>query len=535
MKLRRALALMVALVLTGPLFVSGDPGLRGDLPTYWAVAGEVRAQSAAFSAVARLREFSAVARAALLEGFGSVQETEEERSLLAGFESALGEHGELLPRSAAAEEAGLQGGFDDGRAVDAAPGTRLGAVAVDRRAERFAKLSGSLSFGSAYNYAQDRPERGEADYRGLSRMRVGLDVELDLDLPLGLETRISARGFRDMAYRLKKRSEFTHEVLQLYESELELKEAWVRGSLAKQLDFQIGRQVLAWGSSETLRVLDVLSPIDNRDPGLTDLRDLRLPVAATRVSAYQGPFKLTGIAIHESRYDDMPPFGSDFFPLERPPPGEIRRANGGGDTEYAVALSGRFAGFDATLNWARYFEDEPHRGFRSGLLEHSELHLIGASADVPWGNWLVRVEAARIDGLEFFGSRKKLRRNDVMLGLEYSGLADTQLTVELVHRKLFGYEDRILEFPDAARENSFEASLRYTRSYLNDRARLTALFIVLGQQAQDGTVARVSLDYDLRDALTLGGGILVFEEGELTPFNVFDPNDRIFVNLRYSF
>jgi len=366
-------------------------------------------------------------------------------------------------------------------------------------------------------------------------MRVGLDLELDLDLPLGLDARVSARGFRDMAYRLKKRSEFTHDVLELYESELELKEAWVRGSLGKQVDFQIGRQVLAWGSSETLRVLDVLSPIDNRDPGLTDLRDLRLPVAATRVSAYQGPLKLTGIAIHESRFDDLPPFGSDFFPFEGRRPGEIRPANGGGDTEYAVALSGRFSRFDATLNWAQYFDDEPHRGSRSRLLEHSKLHLIGASADVPWGNWLVRMEAARIDGLEFFGSRKKLRRNDVMVGLEYAGIPDTQITLELVNRKLFGYEDRILLFPDAQRENTFEGSLRYTASYLNDRARLTALFIVLGQQAQDGTVARVSLDYDLRDALTIGGGVLMFEEGELTPFNVFDPNDRIFLNVRYSF
>ncbi len=534
MKLRRAPTLLVALVSTLPPLVSGEPGLSGEYAPYWAVAREVKV---AFAAVAGGREISAVARA--LEEPESLEssETEEERSLLDGFEYAPGEHAGLLRPPADGDEAGLQGGFDDAAVSAMAPGTRRDAVsvAVDRGGERFAKLSGSLSLGSAYNYAQDRPERGEADYRGLSRMRIGLDLELDLDLPLGLEARVSGRGFRDLAYRLKKRSEFTREVLELYESELELKEAWVRGSLGKQVDFQIGRQVLAWGSSETLRVLDVLSPIDNRDPGLTDLRDLRLPVTATRVSAYQGPYKLTGIAIHESRYDDMPPFGSDFFPLEQRPPREIRRANGGGDTEFAVALSGRFEGFDATLNWARYFDDEPHRDFRSQLLEHSELHLIGASADVPWGNWLVRMEAARIEGLEFFGSRKKLRRNDVMLGLEYSGFADTQLTLELVHRKLFGYEDRILEFPDAARENTFEASLRYTRSYMNDRARLTALFIVLGQQAQDGTVARVSLDYDLRDALTIGAGILVFEEGELTPFNVFDPNDRIFVNLRYSF
>ncbi len=527
---------------------------------YQAVAGDY-----GFTAVARAlgEPFGSSSRRTAPpqnRGIGAVEQTSQEAALSDGFDDAFGGSATGLrgTTSAAAQtraEAGLQSGFEDdgfgggdslssgfddfpSADIDSALGPEeLGPANASllNPDNSFYDLSGSFTFGAAYNYAQDSPESGEADYQGLSRLRFGLDLELDLELPLGLSARVAGRGFRDSSYSLKDKDEFSHEVLQLYESELEFKELYLQGTVGEKLDFRVGRQVLAWGSSETLRVLDVLSPLDNREPGLVDLRDLRLPVAATKVSYFSGPFRLTGIAIHESRFDETPPFGSDFFPFEERLPGEVRPANGGSDTEYAVALTGRFASFDASLNWAQYFDDEPHLDRDSGLLEHSRLNLIGASADVPLGNFLVRGEVARVRGLEFFGSRGKLGRSDALLGIEYSGLSDKAITLELVARKLHGYDDRILDFPDGQRENSFEGSLRYTANYLNDRARLTALFIVFGQQAQDGTTLRVTFDYDLRDAFTIGGGILLFEEGDLPPFNAIDKNDRVFINLRYSF
>jgi len=499
--------------------------IAGDPVAFGAVALELADASAAFFAVANSPSRATASQLDL------VAQTSEEAELSAGFADPAQE---LLFADETPVEEDLLAGFDDPLAGDAATQLveRSGRVAAP---DRLWDLGGSFTLGGAYNYAQDSPRRGEADYRGLSRLRVGLDLELDLKLPLGLSARVAGRGFRDVAYALKDRDEFTHEVLQLYEAELEFKELWLQGELGENIDFRVGRQVLAWGSSETLRVLDVLSPLDNREPGLIDLRDLRLPVAATRVSYFQGPIRLTGIAIHESRFDETPPFGSDFFPFDTRPPGEIRPANGGSDTEYGVALGGRFAAFDASLNWAQYFDDHPHLDRDSGLLEHSRLNLIGGSLDVPLGNWLVRGEVARIRGLEFFGARRKLSRSDLLVGLEYAGLSDAALTLEVVARKLHGYEDTIKRFPDAVRENSFEGSLRYTARYLNDRAELTALFIVFGQQAQDGTTLRVTFDYDLRGALTISAGVLVFEEVDLPPLSAADSNDPICVNLRYGF
>jgi hypothetical protein len=448
-----------------------------------------------------------------------------------GFDDAFGDGGGFTFDGVAASQEGVSAGGAPEGALG--PSARNAIPAVRERSPF--DLGGSISVGAAYNFAQDSPGPREADYRGLSRLRLDADLQLDVELPLGTKARVSGRGFRDLSYAVKDRDEFTHEVLQVYESELELKDAYVEGTVGKSFDFRVGRQVLALGTSETLRVLDVLSPIDNREPGLVDLRDLRLPVAATQVSYFTGPVRFRGIAIHESRFDDTPPFGSDFFPFDQRPPGEIRPANGGSDTEYAAAVTARLASVDASLNFAQYFDDEPHLDNESGLLEHSRLTLYGASLDVPVGSAVLRGEVARVRGLEFFGARGDLSRSDVLLGIDYFGIRDSTVTLELVARKLHGYDDSIKLFPDAARENSFEGSLRYTGSYLNDRARLTALLIVQGQQAQDGTVFRVSLDYDVRDALTVTAGVLLFEEGDLPPFSAADDNDRVFVKIRYSF
>ncbi len=50
---------------------------------------------------------------------------------------------------------------------------------------------------------------------------------------------------------------------------------------------KVGRQIVIWGRSESLRVLDVLNPLDNREAGRVDIEDLRRPLAMVRVDAYQ--------------------------------------------------------------------------------------------------------------------------------------------------------------------------------------------------------------------------------------------------------
>jgi len=63
--------------------------------------------------------------------------------------------------------------------------------------------------------------------------------------------------------------------------------------------------VVVWGRSDTIRVTDVLNPIDNRRPGMVDIEDLRLPVAMAKLDYFVGDWRVTPIAILEQRFQKV--------------------------------------------------------------------------------------------------------------------------------------------------------------------------------------------------------------------------------------
>ena len=450
------------------------------------------------------------------ESFDELESFDEFESFDEGFENAP-IRSPRRPRSARREE------------------TRPASPTRGPRGDGPLELSGSVDLRASINYAQAAPNGPGPDFRGLSKLRATARLAAELKLPAGVRATVSGRAFRDLNYAIHDRDDYTHAVLDLYEAELELQEAFVEFSPLASLDLKLGRQSIVWGQSETLRVLDIWSPLDNREPGVVDLRDLRLPVVSSRVDYYAGPFKLSGVAFHESRFDENPPLGSEFFPLMAPIAPEDRPSNGGNDTEYGFELAGVFSGWDFSLHYARFVEEWPHLDPGVLHLRHRRLALVGASAGVSLGNWLLRSEVAHTRRLRFFNVAGDFERTDALVGIEYAGLRNATVSLELSYRRLHEFDPRLELLPDGQKQDRFEAALRFSRSFQNERLRMTFLAVVIGQQAEDGAAYRLAFDYDLRDALTIGGGVLLFEEGDLPPFNAIDQNDRVFFNLRYSF
>ncbi len=62
----------------------------------------------------------------------------------------------------------------------------------EARKPPFCDLSGSASLGVSYSFAHDAPKPGETDYRGLTRLRP--DVHLDLDLTLSENWKALIKG-----------------------------------------------------------------------------------------------------------------------------------------------------------------------------------------------------------------------------------------------------------------------------------------------------------------------------------------------------
>ncbi len=425
-------------------------------------------------------------------------------------------------------------GFEEGEGVEK---KETGKAEPEKPASH--KFSGNLSLGVSYAYDHDAPKPGEPDYRGLNRLRPELNLEWEGRLSKNWRALIGGHFFYDFAYAIKGRDQFTEAMLDLYESEALLDEAFLQGMLSSDLDLKIGRQIVAWGRSDNIRVVDILNPLDFREPGLVDIEDLRLPVFMTKLDYYFADWNLSGMALHEIRFSFNPVFNAEFFPFDRPLPPEETPSNTLDNTQFGLALNGVFSGWDISFYGARFFQDETHLEMVSPtqlVRRHSRLNMLGAGMNVAWGNWLLKSEAGYFDGLEFLALPEEMKsRFDLMLGLEYSGFSETLLSLEAANRHLIDFDPRLKAAQGGVRENQFQAVFRAQKNFMHDSLHLTLLASMFGLRADGGAFQRFSVAYDVKDNVSVTVGVVTYQSGDLPFFTNIGDNDRLFFDARYFF
>ncbi|OGW19238.1 MAG: hypothetical protein A2X56_02675 [Nitrospirae bacterium GWC2_57_13] len=442
----------------------------------------------------------------------------------------------LSPGLGSAQESSLDdvlGGFDDSKAVSKPepPTEPAQASKVD--------LNGSVALSLTSNIHQHQSSSG-TDYSGLSRLRFTLDLNLDAKLSKSWDVNVRGRGFYDGAYSINGRDHYTDQVISSLESEAELREAFIRGKVLPSLDVKLGRQIVVWGKSDNLRVTDVLNPLDNREPGMVDIEDLRLPLTMARADWYAGKWNVTAIAIPEIRFNKNPVYGSDFYPSTQTPQ-EVIPDDGGSNTEYAVALNGILTGWDISFYLARIFDDRPSARFippGPPVFEfvHNRVTMAGTAVNVALGNWLLKSEGAYFSGLQFYAlPYRTFERADVLLGVEYTGFNETTVSLEAVNRHLLDYDEAISTAPDSTRQDEVQTAFRFQRDFLNDRVHLMLLALTSGWNGRDGKVQRLQVEYELTDAVALTGGVVNYGSGNRTEFRNIGKNDRVFLEVKYSF
>ncbi len=452
----------------------------------------------------------------LSSGAGGAAEQGEIDSVLQGFDE---------PAAVDSIDSVLQG-FDSGDDATALP--QLG----DTKRARNWQLGGSLTLSASYNYAQQPPATGKTDYRGLSRLRSKLN--LSVDGKLGKRWQLHSDGFAyyDALYDIRDDNAYSDEVIDNYREETELGEAWLQGKLGSQTDLKLGRQIVVWGKSDNIRITDILNPLDNREPGMVDIQDLRLPLAMARLDFYTGNWGITALVIPEIRFNKNPPYGSDFYPFATPMPEEDMPSG----NEYGVAANGMFSGWDLSLYAAQLYDDTPHRVIVNTLprLQHSQLNMGGIAANMVSGNWLFKGERAHFSGLEYSSlPNLEFERSDSLLGIEYAGFADTSLSLEVANRHLHDYDIRLAN--DNIQEDEWQSALRYSGDFMHARLHLLAVISAFGEKLDEGGFGRYSAAYDIADGLTFTGGVVAYESGDKLPFAEYGNNDRLFVELKYSF
>lgn len=427
-----------------------------------------------------------------------------------------------------AGETDLFGGFDDTPAVaDEAVG-----APEDEPRKHF---SGYAKLGTAVNFAHHAPQGQETDWRGLSRLRAELQLEADYRL-LDWKLFAGVKVAYDFAYGLNGRDQYAPQVLDNQEEEVELGEAFVQRAVRENLDIKLGRQIVVWGRSDTFRVTDILNPLDNREPGLTDIEDLRLPTAMSKIDYFQGPWQLSFIGVHEHRSSKLPPFGSDFYPSSTPAPADNSPAATLSNTGLALEARAVLPGWDISFYEANLHADQTAIvPSLPPVQEHPRINMTGAAMNAARGNFLYNLEAAHLRGLRFMADYPQDHAlTDLLAGLEYRGITDTAISLDLVNRHLHHFRPELSESPEFPQRNETQTALRIDRNLLHDQLTLTALLILVDQWGHDGAMQRFTASYDLADNWNLTGGVIFYQSGHGAMASIGD-NDRIFLELRYDF
>jgi len=435
---------------------------------------------------------------------------------------------------------GFDGGEFDGGGDFDQPAPPTPPPAIPRAAPSPWSLSGAFTFSAAYDYTQNAPQTGEYDKRGLSRVRPKVALQLkgnfpnQLPRPVRIVSELTIRD--EQVYAIRGRDDYPEPVKNSFERDLNIGELYANVQFNDAFEVTAGRQIVVWGSAENLRVVDILNPLDQREIGMVDIEDLRLPVAMVRADYVSGPWTTTVMAIPEIRLNKTAPARSAFDASNGAPPPQDTPADDLANMEFAARVQGNFSGWDVALQAANVFNDGAHKETVQGVtrLRHARVNMVGVSADMAVGNWLFKGEAATINGLKTLAvPNRDFTRSDVLLGLEVSTIADLSISAEVVNRHLYGWDATLKA--EGLRQDTQEYALRISGDYLRDRLHLSALMSRLSPLARGGGFSRASVAYDLQDALTITGGITLYRGGTRAPFKGLGDNDRVFLEIKKSF
>ena len=462
----------------------------------------------------------------------------------------------------------LMGGFDDDFDVSEIESTEaempawLGEMPFGEALYERVELGGSLSVGAVYGILDhsvahgDQPGR-RSPWGNLTRLDLDGLLQLDIDLDHGWTARTELLGWYDFAYRIRGRGQYGGEVLDVYEWQVDSGEVYLSGPLTDVVDLTVGRKIVNWGRSDTFRIVDVVNPLDNKEPGLVDIEDLRRPRAMIKLDAASGPWNGTLLIVPEHRYDRQPPPGSDFFPDLGPlranpffglPP--IQDRNDFSELpDFAARAGGSFSGWDFTVYGA--YVDETNRvtdvsaaGLRT---EANRYGLLGAAGNYTVSSWLFKIESAFLTGLH---TLRQVRvagfppvrlesgdtdRFDTMVGVEYFGPDSLVIALEIVNRHLLRPAEDLLAIGAEPEQSRFESALRISRPFFRERLDVTLLAFGIGERLQGGGILRLSGDFELTDAFTLTGGGILYIGGPEEALGAFESNDRLFAEVKYSF
>jgi hypothetical protein len=321
---------------------------------------------------------------------------------------------------------------------------------------------------------------------------------------------------------------------------------------------RVGRQVIRWGKGDEINPTDGFTPEDLSEALNLDRADRKLPVLALYPRFYVGDrltwdlvwlprFRPNVVGDVEDQWDLFVPrnyrsMGFAFEPED--PPDDMYQ-----DSVWATKIVYQGDLGDASVSYAYHFEQNasyevsrnpdfvPGGDAPPATVETvwRRVHSIGGDFEAAHEGWGFRGEAVYTIGKPHItfdpADTDTLAEKDTitcLLGVDRLFRNDFYLNLQLIQDVILGYEDDMEPHPYEA-----SATFRFWKQFFRQTLRLqfTGRYFF----TDPDYFYKVNAIYELKEALELDVGLMVFGGEEEGLFGQFDDNDQLFASVKYSY
>lgn len=395
-----------------------------------------------------------------------------------------------------------------------------------------------------------------------SKVSSTANLNVDAYFSSSWSAKLNFQGTYDAAYKLEGRGEFSQDTLDIYEKDFRINEAYTDIDINSWLNVRFGRQFFGWGESNSEQISDIGNPRDLRELGLQNVKDIRLPVGATKLTVYSASWEYNLIAVHEARVDELGAEGSEFDPFLafRDRVMILSDDEPDSDLDNTGVLSRLYISNDwgdISFFAARQFEGFPllvFKGVNASTQqlvfqpEYNQLNSYGFFGNLIEGSWQLKYDFARtlnmphdvkvveyvvpqlqtgpIDSVISF-QEKNLDKG--MLGIEYSGFSDTQVSLEYI-------ASYIEDHTEMLREGKYERKISTYISRTFSNGNISASLWMNHLISDNANIFRVDVSYSYDDDVKFFIALSGIEGAKKGAYYYdYDEVDRFSVGVKVSF
>ncbi len=328
-------------------------------------------------------------------------------------------------------------------------------------------------------------------------------------------------------------------------SAIEIHESYIEYGKPQGFKVKFGRQFVVFGESDFFQVVDVVNPTDERELGLAELDETRLPVLSSRFSYVSERWGTDLVLIHEHRPNRTAESRGDYDPYISAGGREQFTEQAEPDVDFinndiAARLFLSRSWGDMSLVYGNKYDnvaafiDYDQTVLNPYILGYPKVKTYGVASNYIAGNWLLKSEYAYSDGMLFNSNTANLAtvekpQHEGVVGFRYSGISNVSVNWETQIRLISDHDNRISDH-HVKITSMLDLGWKTMQDSLN-----STLFWAQGVGDDTSGFVRIKMDYDVNDLLTVSSGVIVYYADEGDQLYTMQDNDRLFLGASYAF